>query len=144
MRGSHSRLPTLCAAAAGLLAFAACGDDGTGPGAVTPATGTWSGSTSQARPMSFTVTSQGITSATLEYQLTGTSCGFTGTITVSSSSPVPITNGQFDTGSFPVGSSSTMRATGRFTSATQGNGTISISDGSCGGSVSLTWTASRP
>lgn len=144
MRGSFSRASRLGALAGGLLLVSACGDGGTGPGALTPATGTWSGSTSQSRALSFTVTAQGITSATLEYQLSGSSCSLTSTVTVSGSSPVPITNGQFDTGSFPIGSSSTMRATGRFTSATQANGTIEISDGRCGGSLNLTWNATRP
>jgi hypothetical protein len=133
----------LGALAGGVVALAACGD-GTGPATVTPATGTWSGSTSQSRALSFAVTAQGITSATLNYQLSGSGCSYTATVTVSGSAPVPIANGQFSTGAIPIGTNATMSATGRFTSATQANGSVSITDGGCGGSVSLTWTASRP
>ncbi len=143
MRGTYVYLSRLCGVGATLIALSACGGDGTGPGAVTPATGTWSGSTSQSRSLSFDVTSQGITSATLNYQLSGSGCSYTATTTVGSSTPVAITNGQFDTGQVPLGSNTTMRATGRFTSATQANGTISIVDGGCSGSVNLTWNASK-
>jgi hypothetical protein len=144
MCGTHLMLSRLCGIGATLIALSACGGDGgTGPGAVTPSPGTFSGSTSQSRSLSFIVTSQGITSATLNYQLSGSGCSYTATVTVGSSSPVPITNGQFDTGPFPVGANATMTATGRFTSATQANGNISIVDGGCGGSVNLTWNASK-
>jgi len=143
MRGLYSMLSRLCGVGATLIALSACGGDGTGLGGVTPATGTWSGTTSQSRAVSFEVTSQGITSATLNYQLSGSACSYTATTTVGSSSPLPITNGQFDTGSLQIGSNATMSATGRFTSATQANGTISIVDGDCGGSLNLTWNASK-
>lgn len=126
-----------------LVALSACGDSGTGPGAVNPSPGTFAGLTSQNRSLSFDVTPQGITTATLNYQLAGSVCSYTATVTVGSSSPAPVTNGQFNTGSFPVGPNATMSATGRFTSATQATGTIAIVDGDCSGSVNLTWNATR-
>jgi len=143
MRGSLAKVCRLCGLAATLIGLSACGGDGTGPGAVTPSPGTFSGTTSQGLSVSFEVTAQGITSATLNYQLSGSVCSYSATVTVGSSSPVPVTNGEFNTGSFQIGSNTTMSATGRFTSATKANGTIAISDGDCGGSVNLTWNATR-
>jgi len=143
MRGKYLFLSRICGMAATVVfALSACGGDG-GTGPVIPATGTWSGTTSQSLAVSFNITSQGITSATLDYQLSGSFCSYNATVTVGGSAPVPITNGQFNTGSIQIGGSATMSATGRFTSSTQANGTISIVDGGCNGSVNLTWNATR-
>lgn len=139
------RAPMLRWAVVLALAAGGCGDDGPTSASLTAAdlAGTWAGTTSQSLGISFTVTSQGITSASLSYRLSGSRCSYTADVTLGSSQPLAIINGQFDTGDFFLGPNTRLQAAGRFTSRTQGNGSAIIEDGQCGGTTNLTWSASK-
>lgn len=125
-----------------MVLIAACGgdDDGLSPASYT---GTWTGTTSQARSFSFTVTSAGITSLTLNYHHDGTSCDYDATVNTSGGPPVPINNGQFGANGIPLGANATLNAAGTFTSASAASGNASITDSFCGGATNISWTASR-
>lgn len=130
-----------CGIAVVLAALPACGDDdGLSPQSLA---GVWSGTTSQSRPFSFQITSQGLTQATINFQHAGPGCSYTATSTISGGTPTAIVNGSFTANGIPVGSNATMNASGTFTSGTAANGTATISDSFCGGTTNLTWTATR-
>jgi hypothetical protein len=123
-----------------IAALAACGgDDGFSPQDLA---GIWSGTTSQGRAFSFTVSNQGITSLSLNFQHTGPGCSYTADVTTSGPA-VPISNGQFNAANVPLGIDTEMDASGSFTSASAASGNASIADFDCGGTTNLTWSATK-
>ena len=121
--------------------LAACGKDSTGP-SINPV-GSWSGSTSQGRPISFQVTSGGITTAAISWHLSGTVCSYDADASISGGSPLPVTNNAFSASSLPIGSDTFLSVTGRFTSSTAASGTFQITDTFCGGTLNGTWSATK-
>ena len=124
-------------------ALAGC-KDSTSPAPIDPV-GSWSGTTSQGRALSFTITARGLASASLDWRLTGTACSYNATATLSSSSPTPVTQTSF-TATYPLSGSfgADFTISGTFTSSTAAHGTLLIADVSCGGTLNATWTATKP
>jgi hypothetical protein len=123
------------------IGLAGCsGDSSTSP-KIDPV-GSWSGTTSQALPFSFQVTSAGLTTVTMSYRLTGSRCSYSADASVSGT-PLPVTNNVISISGLPVGTGSTLSASGSFTSSSAASGSFQISDSYCGGSTSGTWTATK-
>ena len=119
-----------------IVVFLACSDS-TGP--IDPV-GSWSGQTSQNRAVAFTVTSAGITEATINYRVVGDFCTATIETTVGGAA-VSIENNAFQV-EFSTGSAD-FTVSGTFTSSSAANGTLVVDDFQCGGTVNATWTASK-
>lgn len=124
------------------IALAGC-KDSTSPAAIDPV-GSWSGSTSQGRALSFTITAQGLSSASLDWHLAGTACSYDATATLNSSNPMPVSRPSF-TATYPLMGSfgADFTITGTFTSSTAAHGTLVIVDGQCSGTLNATWNATK-
>jgi len=134
---------TRAALAVGVLAVALAGcskDSATAP-SINPV-GSWRGTTSQALPFTFQVTTAGLTSVTLQYKLTGSRCSYTADVSLGGP-PMAITNNAITISSLSLGPGTTLNAAGTFTSSNASSGTFQISDTSCNGSTSGTWTATK-
>ena len=121
-----------------LLATVGCGDGGTGPISYD---GMWSGTTSQGRPISFTVAGNAVTVATIGYSASGNCSPVPTGSTITPGVPLPI-NGTSISITFGGGT-----ITGTFSSATAASGTFSVSfagiPSGCSSNASGTWTATR-
>jgi hypothetical protein len=139
------RFPIRALVVTALLAatLAACsGDSSSSTGPSINPVGSWAGTTSQSLPFSFVVTSAGLTSVTMKYHLNGSRCSYDSDVSVSGPA-VPVTNNSISISSMPLGPGTTLSATGNFSSSTASSGSFSISDTSCGGTTSGTWTATK-
>ena len=112
--------------------------------------GTWQGTTSQGKNISFTVQNSGITSITVGYKIEGDYCTVEGSITTNFAIAQPITGNSFSiikTGSGPIALSYTVQGT--FTSSTAASGDLdftykqSYPNPSCNGNASATWSATK-
>jgi hypothetical protein len=83
-----------------ILAVIGCGGGGTSPQDLTLAdvAGTWQGTIAQGYPIGFTISVQGLTHATLQYDLSGTVCGYSAQANVTFDQPLPVTLPDFDLG----------------------------------------------
>jgi hypothetical protein len=126
------------------LCFALAGcKESSAPAPIDPV-GSWSGTTSQGRALSFTITAQGLASASLDWHLAGTACSYDARATLSSSSPTPVAPPSF-TATYPLSGSfgADFTISGTFTSSTAAHGTLVIADVSCSGTLNATWTATK-
>lgn len=109
--------------------------------------GSWSGTTTQNRPISFTVSNGAVTSVSVSGTVTGAGCTETFTTTFSTSRT--ISNNSFTVTLTPGTSRTSFVLTGNFTSTSAANGTLSFTLSSftgvpsCAGCGSTTWTATR-
>lgn len=144
------RMSGLARHALAALLVAGCGDgDSVSPQSLD---GTWNGSTSQGKPLSFTIADGAITSFTVGFRITGSLCTTEGSATGSSSLGLPIGNSVGDefSISFLEFDSSTGRfgdiaftVSGRLDSGTSMSGTVQITSQRCAGSVDATWSATK-
>ncbi len=105
--------------------------------------GSWTGSTSQARAISFEVVDHALPALTIAYGWLGPDCILDTATTIEFPTPEEIVGNQFDIDVSPR--SLTLQINGTFSSETEAEGTFSASDngGACPGNVHGTWTASR-
>lgn len=124
-----------------LAGFVACGDDDL---TVAPAdvVGGWSGTTSQQRPLDFTVTSAGVAEGQFGYQMTG-QCNFTTAQPLNATDAVTISAGKFTTGRTQIGAGVFVTIEGEFTSSTTAKGTFLIQHAPCADTLNITWTATK-
>jgi hypothetical protein len=122
-----------------LAGLAACSD------ALSPAdlTGTWTGTTSQGRALSFRVVEAGLSQVSLSYHLNGTFCSYDSDVEFTLGTPLEIVELEFEAVDFFLGAFTTLTVSGEFTSATEANGSASIDDSDCGGTANFTWTAEK-
>jgi hypothetical protein len=130
------------AAVAG-VGFVACGPEPLASVNSTQVVGEWAGTTSQAKAISFTVTSAGVTGATIGYQMQTGICTFSSTFPITTTEAMVVTDGKFTTGKTQIGQQVFVTASGEFTSSTEANGTILIQDAPCRDTLNLTWTATK-
>ncbi len=99
--------------------------------------GTWTGTTSQGFPMSFSVSDGKIKQLSFQIQVTGFYCTATVGSTVTYVSPLAIASDAFsDTSSYP-------KFKGTFSSASQASGTLEDYHSACWGTASVTWSATN-
>jgi hypothetical protein len=112
--------------------------------------GTWNGTTSQGKQISFRVVNNNLDSLTFGYKIQGDFCTTEGTIWVTFSNPKAISGKTFTdamTGSGPSSTSYTIEGT--FNSSTSASGKLDVSfkqsspNPSCKGSANLTWNAMK-
>jgi hypothetical protein len=107
--------------------------------------GAWTGRTAQAdaqpRPMGFTIRNSTITAYSIEFRLP--QCGVWLALS-NNTAFVPLVNNQFALTEQFVRKTITLILSGNLASPTQASGTFSVTDTSCGGSASGTWTATAP
>ena len=143
--GSYTAVATATGLApAGGVQFTATAQLGSGNSG--PYDGSWTGTTAQAgttpRPVGFTIRSSTITAYSIEFALP--QCGISVAL-ANNAAAVSLTDNHFTlTEQFGVKKTITLVLAGTFSSATQGSGTFSVSDTSCSGSASGTWTATAP
>ncbi|MBL8112380.1 MAG: BACON domain-containing protein [Acidobacteria bacterium] len=124
------------------------------PGAPSGGTyaGTFTGTTSQGRPFSFTVVGNGISTLSYGYGATGVGCTISGTRTTTYGTPAPFSGSSFSLSTSTgagVNPSFSGTISGSFTSPTEAVGTISLAVQQsaplppCGGSFTATWSALR-
>jgi hypothetical protein len=115
--------------------------------------GTWTGTTSQGRPVSFVVSANAITSLTVGFHIQGNACALDTSNTINFSSPQPIINNAFSiivTGAGPTAVSYTIG--GIFIQQADGISTTSLGsiqftlsqsppNPPCSGTVTVTWDA---
>jgi hypothetical protein len=115
--------------------------------------GTWTGTTSQGRPLSFVVSANAIRSLTVGYRIQGNACALDASTTTNFSSPQPITNGAFSitvAGAGPTAVSYTI--VGTLLQQADGISTTSLGfiqftlsqsspNPPCSGTVTVTWDA---
>jgi hypothetical protein len=99
--------------------------------------GTWVGTTSQGKEISFTIVDHSFTSFTVGYKIGG--CG--GTTTTTFGIPQPIAGNTF-TMTQPAGGATTIFTDGTFDSDSTASGTSLITGTPCG-DATTTWTASK-
>ncbi|NTU85297.1 MAG: hypothetical protein HGA45_39075 [Chloroflexales bacterium] len=111
--------------------------------------GSWAGTTSQSRPIGFTVAGNGITQTVFGYDFRS-SCGVSGTITVTFGIPSPISDDAFSVSFDDAGPSSlSYDLSGSFSSPSTASGDLSLTYSrsfpytSCSATADLTWTATR-
>lgn len=142
-----NRAGTLAALAfAALAGFAAC-DSEDPTVATSDVIGAWTGTTSQQRPLEFSVTSAGVATGVFAYQMSG-QCNFTVTHElISAGQPIAVSRGEFTTGQTQIGNSASGPAfitiSGEFTSSTTARGAFLIQHAPCGDTLSLSWTATK-
>ncbi len=110
--------------------------------------GSWSGTTSQGKSISFTIVNNAFTYFSFGWSVSGTYCSSYGTTNITYTTPKPITGNTFTiSGSFSYGyPSSTLSYTfnGTFNSSTTASGTATFtSSGGCSASGSATWSANK-
>jgi hypothetical protein len=108
--------------------------------------GNWTGSTAQAGspalPLGFSVRNSILRTYSIEFQLP--QCGVTVALT-NNAAALALVGNQFSlTEQFGPNNPITLKLDGSFSSATQAAGTFSVTDTSCNGSASGTWTATAP
>lgn len=104
--------------------------------------GNWSGTTSQGKSFTFTVTGNGISTFTLNWSTTGGSCSATGTTTTTFNPPQAISGSSF---SLSVPGSPAISISGTFASANSASGNFSVTNPfGCPSSGSGTWNATKP
>lgn len=146
--GSQPGAYAVTASAPGLsppggVPFTASAQLGATPG---PYDGNWTGNATQAgspaRPLGLTIRNSTLTAYSIEFALP--QCGITVALT-NNAGGVALLGNQFSfTEHFGAGNAIALMLAGSFTSATQASGTFLVTDSSCGGSASGTWTASAP
>jgi len=137
------RRPLALCAALTLAALSAvsCGSaDPLGPNDVV---GTWAGSTSQEREISFVVSGGNFAEGSFSYSLPGgDGCpAITGAVVIQGGPAVPIDELEFVLPRTQIGQDTFLSAAGRFTSASQANGTFTVEDRGC--VTTIDWTASK-
>jgi hypothetical protein len=110
--------------------------------------GSWSGTTSQGKPISFIIVDNAFTQVSFGWAISGTGWSSSGTTTINYSSPKPISGNTFTiSGSTSFGYPTThMNYTfnGTFNTPTTASGTETITfSGAISGTISGTWTASK-
>lgn len=113
--------------------------------------GSWTGTTSQGHPVSFTVVNNAITTITFAVGATGSCGAFTATTTRTFPTPLPITGAAFGYSDPGSGSLATTNgASGTFSGAKTASGSVNHSrvqsppSTPCTSSGTATWTATRP
>lgn len=123
---------------------AGCGkDDGPTALQISQLIGDWLGTTSQSEVFGFTVSSSGITEFMISYNLSGSSCSYSATVTMGGSTDAVQNNGFTAVYNLTASLGASFTFEGDFTSASAANGTFSISDSDCVGTASGTWSASK-
>lgn len=130
----------LVVAAVLVLAVSACGDDATGPPDPASLAGTWTGTTSQGRTLSFVISNSQVTSLTVGFFVVGSFCTTDGEVTVGGAVPIEQTENFSTDITFTDPS---IHIQGSFKSSSSAEGTVTFSSGQCGGTSSATWTASK-
>jgi hypothetical protein len=123
------------------LSVASCGSaDPLGPDDVI---GTWAGSTSQERDISFVVSGGNFAEGTFSYTLPGgEGCpSITGAVVIQGGPAVPIEGLEFSIPRTQIGQNTFLTADGTFTSSSQANGTFTVDDRGC--VTTIGWTASK-
>ena len=104
--------------------------------------GSWSGTTSQGREISFTIVNNGFTVFKFGFAVSGFGCTTSGTVEITYS--VPKT---FSGNTFTISGSAyqmTYSFSGTFLSSTTASGSGSVTTtGGCSGTASFTWTANK-
>lgn len=121
---------------------------GNGPG---PYDGTFAGTTSQSRPISFAIDRNELETVSMDLNVTLGQCRVSGSFTGTLTTPLAVVNGAFS-GSFSVSSSGgafSVDLSGTFSSPTRATGTFNVPLIVTGGTICLgfgggyTWTAQR-
>jgi len=99
--------------------------------------GTWSGITSQGKPLSFTVESGGIKQISYEMTIRGIFCSVTFSSTLTLGTPRPITDHAF------LVKASVVIFEGTFSSASEASGKLTDSNSTCAGTATVTWDATK-
>ena len=105
--------------------------------------GSWNGTTSQGKSISFTIVDNEITHFSFEFQWTSTTgCSVTGTVSNDYGTPLPINGNTFTiNGTIPDLS---YTFTGTFSSETTANGTSTLTaSGTCPSTANPTWSANK-
>lgn len=103
--------------------------------------GSWSGTTTQGREISFTVSNSAITQITFGFEVSGIYCTVSGSLTTSQSPPPQISGNTFTYSGTATDLSYTFNGT--FDSPTAVSGTADMSHSFCVGSASFTWSATK-
>lgn len=98
-------------------------------------TGVWHGTSSQGKPVDFTVVGNNVVTSTVSLSLSGRYCYWTGTTNITSS--IGIQNNSF------AFNSTDIQLNGSFSGATSSTGNYFENDSYCVGVTSVTWTASK-
>jgi hypothetical protein len=142
MRSRFAALPFAFALLAA-IGFASCGGDDATAVATADVVGSWTGSTSQEKPMLFTVNAAGVSQSTFTFALTGSRCFYTTTLLIPTTQPIAISDAHFSIDKTQVGINLFVSGTGDFKSSSEASGTFAVQDGQCGDTLSLTWNATR-
>ena len=121
------------------LSVQSCGSaDPLGPDDVI---GSWAGSTSQERDISFVVSGGNFAEGSFSYSLPGgDGCpAITGAVVIQGGPAVPIDDLEFIIPRTQIGQNTFLSADGTFTSASQANGTFTVEDRGC--VTTIGWTA---
>ncbi len=105
--------------------------------------GSWNGTTSQGKSISFTIVNNEITHFSFEFEwMSTTGCSVSGTVSNDYASPLPISGNTFTiSGTIPDLS---YTFTGTFSSETTANGTSNLTaSGTCPSTASPTWSANK-
>lgn len=105
--------------------------------------GSWSGTTSQGKSISFTVVDNAITHFSFEFEwISGTGCTVSGTVSNNYDTPLTISGNTFAISGTIPGLSYTFNGT--FSSETTANGTSNLTaSGTCQSTASPTWSANK-
>lgn len=129
------------AALAAVGGASACGDS-TDPIDEGDVVGEWSGTTSQGRPVAFTVSEDGVTDAQFGYSMSR-SCTFTDVFSITAPDPLEVEDARFSTGKTQVGQAVFVTIHGEFTSSSRATGTMLIQHAPCSDTLNLTWSATK-
>lgn len=105
--------------------------------------GSWSGTTSQGKSISFTVVENAITHFEFEFEwISVTGCSVSGTVSNDYATPLTISGNTFAISGTIPGLSYTFNGT--FSSETMANGTSNLNaSGTCSSTASPTWSANK-
>lgn len=121
------------------LALAACKKDSTGPEAIDPV-GSWSGTTSQSRAISFQATKSAVNNFSLSFSLHNLFCSYSANVTIFSM--YLDSDNTFST--FRILDQYTnIDLKGQVTSSSAASGTFELTDIICHAVVNASWTASK-
>ncbi len=103
--------------------------------------GKWSGTTQQARPLSFDVEEGYVTLVTLDVRVLGTVCASTITGGVKKTPGALISDSSFTWSH--TGTNDSVTLTGTFSSPTAASGKLTVTSNTCHGTVELDWSAAK-
>lgn len=104
--------------------------------------GSWSGTTSQEKSISFKIVDNAFTELKITFAVSGHGCTVSGTITFGYGTPKPISGNTFTISGTTIDLSYTF--SGTFNSSTTASGTMTITtSGGCSGTANFTWSANK-